>query len=90
MNRQPKKWQSPRRQPGSTRGTAFLPSALTTVMKYVRRWDGILGGRRIGFQKHLAPMVVKTMYEKNKGSGDNKANDCPSLLATRFLLSSVE
>ena len=65
MNRPPKKRKSPRGQLGSTRGTAFLPSALTTVMKYVKRWNGILGGRRIGFQKHLAPMVIKTIYEKN-------------------------
>ncbi|BBH08181.1 hypothetical protein Prudu_020302 [Prunus dulcis] len=39
----------------------ILLLASTTVMKFVRRWGGHLGGRILGWRKHLAPMAVKTI-----------------------------
>ncbi|KAE8682598.1 putative flavin-containing monooxygenase 1 [Hibiscus syriacus] len=53
-------------QLGSTRGTAFRRLASITVMKSVKKWDGILGGREAGLQKHLALMAVRIIFTKIK------------------------
>lgn len=55
-----------REQPGSTKGTAFLLTASIMVMKFVRKWDGMLGGKRAGYRKHLAPMEAKTIARKTE------------------------
>lgn len=55
-------WREP---PGSTRGTAFRLIVSTTVTKFARKWDGHLGGRRAGYRRHLALILVKTILTYN-------------------------
>ena len=63
FNKQPKRSKSWKGQPDSTRDNAFPPSASTTAMRFVRRWGGVLRGRRVGFRKFLALIIAKTMYD---------------------------